>query len=40
MSEHEVREEADLLISALAAGLASDVPVERLVASATTCGAR
>lgn len=33
MSEHEVREEADLLISALAAGLASDVPVERLVAS-------
>ncbi|GAA2513104.1 STAS domain-containing protein [Streptomyces gobitricini] len=31
MSEHEVREEADLLISALAAGLASDVPVERLV---------
>ncbi|RST16959.1 STAS domain-containing protein [Streptomyces sp. WAC05374] len=33
MSEHEVREEADLLISALAAGLASDVPVERLVTS-------
>ncbi|MDN3295787.1 STAS domain-containing protein [Streptomyces ficellus] len=33
MSEHEVREEADLLISALASGLASDVPVERLVAS-------
>jgi rsbT co-antagonist protein RsbR len=33
MSEHEVREEADLLISALVAGLASDVPVERLVTS-------
>lgn len=33
MSEHEVREEADLLISALAAGLVSDVPVERLVTS-------
>ncbi|MGA5408476.1 STAS domain-containing protein [Streptomyces lavendulocolor] len=33
MSEHEVREEADLLISALAAGLASDIPVERLVTS-------
>ncbi|MFV0130896.1 STAS domain-containing protein [Streptomyces sp. HMX112] len=33
MSEHEVREEADLLVSALAAGLAGDVPVERLVAT-------
>ncbi|MEU7283328.1 STAS domain-containing protein [Streptomyces sp. NPDC045431] len=33
MSEQEVREEADLLISALAAGLASDTPVERLVTS-------
>ncbi|MCP9946518.1 STAS domain-containing protein [Streptomyces somaliensis] len=33
MSEHEVREEADLLISALAAGLAGDAPVERLVTS-------
>ncbi|QGV81651.1 STAS domain-containing protein [Streptomyces ficellus] len=33
MSEHEIREEADLLISALAAGLAGDVPVERLVTS-------
>ncbi|MET9432133.1 MULTISPECIES: STAS domain-containing protein [unclassified Streptomyces] len=33
MSEQEVREEADLLISALAAGLAGDTPVERLVTS-------
>ncbi|MFJ8647849.1 STAS domain-containing protein [Streptomyces sp. NPDC093546] len=33
MSEQEVREEADLLISALAAGLAGDTPMERLVTS-------
>ncbi|MFF9865851.1 STAS domain-containing protein [Streptomyces sp. NPDC013953] len=33
MSEHEVREEADLLISALATGLAGDTPVGRLVSS-------
>ncbi|MFD3517566.1 STAS domain-containing protein [Streptomyces sp. NPDC058657] len=33
MNEFELREEADMLISALGAGLASGVPVERLVAS-------
>ncbi|WP_329114302.1 STAS domain-containing protein [Streptomyces sp. NBC_01465] len=33
MSEQELREEADLLISALATGLSGDVPVERLVTS-------
>ncbi|CAM5578959.1 anti-anti-sigma factor [Streptomyces spiroverticillatus] len=33
LGEHELREEADLLIAALGAGLASDVPVQRLVAS-------
>jgi rsbT co-antagonist protein RsbR len=33
MSEHEVREEADLLISALATALAGDTPVGRLVSS-------
>ncbi|GAA3490611.1 STAS domain-containing protein [Streptomyces cremeus] len=33
LGEYELREEADLLIAALGAGLASDVPVRQLVAS-------